>query len=94
VRSLQTSVRRARHFIVLPVVLVAASVGYGVHGVARAAGTTGVVVTVAGSGHGGFGGDGGPATDARLYQPRMVTFDAAGTMYIDRKSTRLNSSHK
>ncbi|MEW6476993.1 MAG: hypothetical protein AB1679_32455 [Actinomycetota bacterium] len=81
-RSLTQSLRRARKCIVLPVIVAAVSVGSGVPGVARAADTTGVVVAVAGSGEGGFGGDGGPALDAELYQPRMVTFDAAGTMYI------------
>ena len=78
---LARSVRRGR-ILVLLVSVVAVSVGYGVREAAGADDTTGVVSAVAGSGQGGYGGDSGPATDARLYQPRMVTFDAAGNMYI------------
>jgi hypothetical protein len=43
---------------------------------------TGIVTNVAGTGHAGFGGDGGPAVDAQLYEPRMMTFDNHGNMYI------------
>ena len=42
----------------------------------------GVVTAVAGTGEAGYDGDGGPALDAEVYEPRMVTFDAAGNMYI------------
>ncbi|HEV7536551.1 MAG TPA: hypothetical protein VGP90_13005, partial [Acidimicrobiia bacterium] len=37
---------------------------------------------MAGQGQAGFSGDGGPAIEARLYQPRMMNFDAAGNLYI------------
>src|SRR5687767_4261085 len=42
----------------------------------------GVIVTVAGNSPSGYGGDGGPATEAYMNEPRMQTFDGAGTMYI------------
>jgi sugar lactone lactonase YvrE len=41
-----------------------------------------VITTVAGGGLRGFGGDGGPATAARLDEPRTMSFDPAGNMYI------------
>jgi hypothetical protein len=37
---------------------------------------------VVGTGKIGFGGDGGKAADAQLNDPRGLTFDAAGTLYI------------
>jgi sugar lactone lactonase YvrE len=40
------------------------------------------IVTVAGNSPSGYGGDGGPARDAFMNEPRMQTFDGAGTMYI------------
>ncbi|HYT40610.1 MAG TPA: DNRLRE domain-containing protein [Acidimicrobiia bacterium] len=43
---------------------------------------TGVITTVAGTGTAGFSGDGGPATDARLDEPRNIAFDSAGRLYI------------
>jgi uncharacterized protein (TIGR03437 family) len=42
----------------------------------------GVINTVAGNGILGFSGDGGPAIQAALGQPRNLTFDAAGNLYI------------
>ncbi|MBZ5623094.1 MAG: hypothetical protein LAQ69_30880 [Acidobacteriia bacterium] len=42
----------------------------------------GVISTVAGNGSSDFSGDGGPATSAALNQPRSVTLDAAGNLYI------------
>jgi sugar lactone lactonase YvrE len=42
----------------------------------------GVIVTVAGNSPSGYGGDGGPASEAYMNEPRMLTFDGAGTMYI------------
>ncbi len=41
--------------------------------------TSGVITTVAG---GGSGGDGGAATNASLFSPRALTFDATGSLYI------------
>ena len=55
----------------------------------RKVNNAGVITTVAGngfgagsSGIGGYSGDGGQATDAQLYQPSKIAFDAAGNMYI------------
>jgi len=45
-------------------------------------GGPGTIVTVAGKSPSGYSGDGGPARDAAMNEPRMLTFDGAGTMYI------------
>jgi sugar lactone lactonase YvrE len=50
--------------------------------VAPALGDVGTVTTVAGTKARGYSGDGGPATEARLYQPRMSISDASGGLYI------------
>ena len=42
----------------------------------------GVISTVAGCGRQGFGGDGGPATVARLFEPRGVAISAAGDLFV------------
>lgn len=47
--------------------------------------TAGIISTVVGQGPGlggGYSGDGGPATAAKLLNPRDVKFDAAGNMYV------------
>ena len=44
--------------------------------------STGTITTVAGTGEDRFGGDGGPATAARLREPRGVAVDGAGNLYI------------
>src|SRR5690242_16702020 len=44
--------------------------------------TSGVINTVAGTGLSGFAGDGGPATAARLNDPRGLTVDNSGNLYI------------
>ena len=43
---------------------------------------TGVISTVAGCGRQGYGGDGGPATVARLFEPRGVAVDATGRLFV------------
>jgi len=45
-------------------------------------GAHGIVTTFAGASPAGFSGDGGPATDAQMNEPRMLTFDRTGNMYI------------
>jgi sugar lactone lactonase YvrE len=42
----------------------------------------GIISTIAGNGTGGFGGDGGTAIAAQLYEPRDVTIDSMGNIYI------------
>jgi sugar lactone lactonase YvrE len=42
----------------------------------------GTINTVAGKSPSGYSGDGGPAREAAMNEPRMQTFDGAGTMYI------------
>lgn len=42
----------------------------------------GIITTVAGDGVAGFQGDGGPATGARLFNPRNVALDSGGNLYI------------
>jgi len=44
--------------------------------------TNGVITTVAGNGTEGFDGDGGPATEAKINNPRGVTVDSKGNLYI------------
>lgn len=43
---------------------------------------TGTIRTIAGTGVAGFSGDGGVATEAQLNEPKDVTVDAAGNVYI------------
>jgi hypothetical protein len=42
----------------------------------------GIITTVAGNGRSGGDGDNGPATEARISNPRHVIFNAAGDMFI------------
>ena len=44
--------------------------------------TEGIITTIAGNGQHGFSGDGGPATLASLLEPRDVTVDQEGNIYI------------
>ena len=48
----------------------------------RVVNTSGIISTFAGNGTAGFSGDGGPATSAALNQPRDVTVDSLGNVYI------------
>ena len=49
---------------------------------ARMVNASGIIVDVAGSGVNGYTGDGGPATAALLREPRGITRDAAGNIFI------------
>jgi len=50
----------------------------------------GIITTVAGTGVGGFSGDGGAATSAQMNDPRGVTGDNAGNLYIsDQSNSRI-----
>jgi hypothetical protein len=44
--------------------------------------TNGIITTVAGNGGATYAGDGGAATNACLYYPRGLAFDAFGSLYI------------
>jgi hypothetical protein len=48
----------------------------------RKVNTSGVILSVAGSGTSGFSGDAGQATAAKLSNPRKVAFDNVGNLYI------------
>ncbi|MGH2768211.1 MAG: hypothetical protein ACRDIF_04545, partial [Actinomycetota bacterium] len=51
---------------------------------------SGIITTVAGTGSAGYSGDGGPATGAKLNEPRGGAVDAAGNIYIsDRRNHRI-----
>jgi sugar lactone lactonase YvrE len=60
------------------------------HTVRRVDPETGIVTTIAGSGHSGFSGDGGPAVAAELNDPHSIAFDGTGDLYIaDVKNHRI-----
>ena len=52
------------------------------HTVRRVERSSGIISTVAGTGHAGFAGDSGPASNAQLNQPHAIAFDAGGDLYI------------
>ncbi len=44
--------------------------------------TAGVITTIAGTGAAGFSGDGGPATSAKINNPRGLRFDGQGRLFL------------
>jgi len=52
------------------------------HRIRRVDGATRVITTFAGTGIAGFSGDNGPAAQAQLFQPRQLTFDSGGNLFI------------
>ena len=58
------------------------------HRIRRVDAGTGIITTVAGGNGRGFGGDDGPATSARLINPRDVAFDGDGNLYIVDQGTQ------
>jgi NHL repeat len=52
------------------------------HCIRRIEAASGLVTTVAGTGHPGGSGDGGPATNATLKRPHGACIDAEGNLYI------------
>ncbi len=52
------------------------------HRIRRVDSRSGIVTTVAGTGHPGFSGDGGAATQAALHNPISIQFDANGNLFI------------
>lgn len=60
------------------------------HRVRRVDAATGLISTVAGTGTFGYNGDGIPATSARLHNPRGVSVDGAGNIFIaDQTNNRI-----
>ena len=54
----------------------------GGNNVVRRVGADGKISTVVGNGAGGYTGDGGPATNASLASPAIITFDSSGDLLI------------
>lgn len=52
------------------------------HIVRRVDAQTGIISTIAGTGHEGFSGDGGMATQAAMKQPHSIQFNSNGDLYI------------
>ena len=48
--------------------------------------TSGIIISVVGTGPAAYGGDGGSATNAFLYNPSVMAFDATGGMFIAEKN--------
>ena len=52
------------------------------HRVRKVTVSTGIIITIAGTGTTSYSGDNGPATSATLYYPYGVAVDSAGTSLI------------
>jgi sugar lactone lactonase YvrE len=50
---------------------------------------SGLITTVAGTGHQGFSGDDGPAIDADMYLPTGIAFDRNGNLFISERGNNL-----
>lgn len=60
------------------------------HRVRMVDGSTGVIRTIAGTGHGRYAGDGGPAESASLQDPAALVLDSGGHLYIaDQSNNRI-----
>jgi sugar lactone lactonase YvrE len=55
----------------------------------RRIGASGVITTVAGGNPAGFGGDGGPATEARLNEPRSIAIHGQNLYIADSRNFRI-----
>ncbi|HEX7413989.1 MAG TPA: T9SS type A sorting domain-containing protein [Bacteroidia bacterium] len=54
----------------------------GANSVIRKVNTLGIISTIAGNGTQGYGGDGGQSSNAKLNNPKGITVDAIGNLYI------------
>ena len=52
------------------------------HRIRKVSVSTGIIITIAGTGTAGYSGDNGAATSATLYYPVGVSLDASGNVYI------------
>lgn len=58
------------------------------HEAIRRIDTNGIITTVAGTGHRGYNGDNQLASNAELFRPVDVAFDAAGNLYVSDENNR------
>lgn len=60
------------------------------HRIRMVDGATGIIRTIAGTGHGRYAGDGGPAESASLQDPSALVLDGLGHLYIaDQSNNRI-----
>ena len=57
-------------------------IGDGIGRIRKIDATSGIIMTVAGTGQAGYSGDGGPANRARIGTPSAIRFDAEGNLYF------------